>query len=40
MAQLNEKEIQLAALICEGCTTPAELTAKIRICFPERWKKC
>lgn len=33
MAQLNEKEMQLAALICEGCTTPAELTAKLKNLF-------
>jgi putative transposase len=33
MAQLNEKEIQLAALISEGCTTPAELTAKLKNLF-------
>jgi putative transposase len=33
MAQLNEKERQLAALICEGCTTPAELTAKLKNLF-------
>ncbi|SDF13915.1 IS256 family transposase [Sporolituus thermophilus] len=33
MTQLNEKEIQLAALICEGCTTPAELTAKLKNLF-------
>jgi len=29
MAQLNEKEMQLAALICEGRTSSAELTAKL-----------
>lgn len=33
MAQLNEKEIQLAALISEGCITPAELTAKLKNLF-------
>lgn len=33
MAQLNEKEIQLAALISEGCTTPAELTTKLKNLF-------
>jgi putative transposase len=33
MAQLNEKEMQLAALISEGCTTPAELTAKLKGLF-------
>jgi len=33
MAQLNEKEMELAALICEGCTTPAELTAKLKNLF-------
>jgi putative transposase len=33
MAQLSEKEMQLAALICEGCTTPAELTTKLKNLF-------
>lgn len=33
MAQLNKKEIQLAALISEGCTSPAELTAKLKNLF-------
>lgn len=33
MAQLNEKEMQLAALISEGCNTPAELTAKLKDLF-------
>lgn len=33
MAQLSEKEIQLATLISEGCTTPAELTAKLKNLF-------
>lgn len=33
MAQLNEKEMQLAAIISEGCTTPAELTAKLKSLF-------
>ncbi|MCQ1531832.1 hypothetical protein LJD61_20150 [Lutispora thermophila] len=33
MAQLNEKEMQLAALISEGCTSPAELTAKLKNLF-------
>lgn len=33
MAQLNEKEMQLAALISEGCTNPAELTAKLKGLF-------
>jgi putative transposase len=33
MAQLNEKEIQLAALISEECTTAADLTAKLKNLF-------
>jgi len=33
MAQLSEREMELAALICEGCTTPAELTAKLKNLF-------
>lgn len=33
MAQLNEKEMQLAALTSEGYTTPAELTAKLKSLF-------
>lgn len=33
MVQLNEKEIQLAALISEECTTPADLTAKLKSLF-------
>jgi putative transposase len=33
MAQLNEKELQLVALISEGCKTPAELTAKLKDLF-------
>jgi len=33
MAQLNEKETQLAALISEVCTWPAELTAKFKNLF-------
>jgi putative transposase len=33
MTQLNEKEIQLAALISEDCATPAELTAKLKNLF-------
>lgn len=33
MAQLNEKEMQLVALISEGCNTPAELTAKLKDLF-------
>lgn len=33
MAQLNESEIQLATLISEGCTSTAELTAKLKNLF-------
>lgn len=33
MAQLSEKEMELAALICKGCTTPVELTAKLKNLF-------
>ena len=33
MAQLNEQEVQLAELISAGCTTPAELTAKLKNLF-------
>lgn len=33
MAQLNEKEMQLAALISEECTTTADLTAKLKNLF-------
>lgn len=33
MAQLSEKEMQLAALIYEDCKTPAELTAKLKNLF-------
>ncbi|WP_425057712.1 IS256 family transposase ISPeth4 [Sporomusa carbonis] len=33
MTQLNEKEIQLVALLSEECTTPAELTAKLKNLF-------
>jgi len=33
MAQLNEKEMQLVALLSEECTTPAELTAKLKNLF-------
>jgi len=33
MAQLNEQEMQLATLISEGCTSPAELTAKLKNLF-------
>lgn len=33
MAQLNEKEMQLASLISEGCSSPAELTAKLKNLF-------
>lgn len=33
MPQLNEKEIQLAALLSDECTTPAELTAKLKNLF-------
>lgn len=33
MAQLSEKEMQLAALISEACSTPAELTAKLKSLF-------
>lgn len=33
MAQLNEKETELAVLISEGCSTPAELTAKLKGLF-------
>lgn len=33
MTQLKEKEMQLAALISEGCTTTAELTAKLKGLF-------
>jgi len=33
MTQLNEKEMQLAALICEECATTADLTAKLKSLF-------
>jgi putative transposase len=33
MTQLNEKEMQLAALITEECATPADLTAKLKDLF-------
>lgn len=33
MAQLNENEMKLATLISEGCTTPAELTSKLKSLF-------
>jgi putative transposase len=33
MAQLSKKEIELAALISEGCTTPQELTSKLKGLF-------
>ena len=33
MTQLNEKEMQLASLISETCSTPAELTAKLKNLF-------
>lgn len=33
MAQLSEKEKQLAALISEGCTSPSELTTKLKGLF-------
>jgi len=33
MTQLNEKELQLVALISEQCSTPAELTAKLKNLF-------
>lgn len=33
MTQLNEKEMQLAALISEECATPADLTAKLKDLF-------
>lgn len=33
MTQLSEQEKQLAALICGGCTTPADLTAKLKGLF-------
>lgn len=40
MAQLNEKEMQLAALISEGCNTPGGLTTKPKGLFSEALKKC
>lgn len=33
MTQLTEKEKELAALISEGCTTPADVTAKLKNLF-------
>ncbi|QDR79502.1 IS256 family transposase [Sporomusa termitida] len=33
MTQLNEKEMQLAALLSEECTSPAELTVKLKNLF-------
>lgn len=33
MTQLNEKEMQLAALISEECATPADLTATLKNLF-------
>ena len=33
MIQLNENEMQLAALISEECATPAELSAKLKGLF-------
>lgn len=33
MTQLSEQEKQLAALICRGCSTPADLTAKLKALF-------
>ncbi|CUH97887.1 hypothetical protein P22_4040 [Propionispora sp. 2/2-37] len=33
MTQLNEKEMQLAALLSEECATPAELTTKLKNLF-------
>ncbi|EGO63104.1 hypothetical protein ALO_14752 [Acetonema longum DSM 6540] len=33
MTQLNEKEMQLAALLSEECANPAELTAKLKSLF-------
>ena len=33
MTQLNEKEMALAALLSEECTTPSELTSKLKNLF-------
>ncbi len=39
MAQLDEKEMQLAALISEGCTNTAELTTKLKNLFSRALEK-
>jgi putative transposase len=39
MTQLNEKEMQLAALISEECRTPADITAKLKNPFAETLEK-
>ena len=33
MTQLNEKEMQLVEMICEGCSTPADVTSKLKELF-------
>ena len=33
MTQLTEKEMQLVALVSEECTTPGEITAKLKTLF-------
>ena len=33
MTQLNEQEKQLVEMICEGCSTPADVTSKLKELF-------
>lgn len=39
MPQTGEREIQLAALLCEECSTPAEVTAKLKELFASTLEK-
>ena len=39
MTRLSEREMELVALLCEGCETPADITSKLKTLFADTLEK-